>query len=188
MHTVLGAFVAGILVGQSPILTKPIEGQLRGLIIALFMPVFFGVAGLSINLTILARPRMLGLAPGLVAIASFGKLGGCYAGRPWAKRAAPSGRVTEASDARYFSGLAKRVTMTWTPSSVSSRAPGFCPAHAKMALDQPNGVGSVATALSITCRKLRNTFSHEVIPVVCGGWDGSRVPSREALESNGPPR
>ena len=80
VHTVLGAFVAGILIGQSPILTKHIEEQLRGLIVALFMPVFFGVAGLSIDLTVLASPRMLGLALGLIAIASFGKLVGCYAG------------------------------------------------------------------------------------------------------------
>ena len=47
VHTVLGAFVAGILVGQSPILTRHIDEQLRGLIVALFMPVFFGLAGLS---------------------------------------------------------------------------------------------------------------------------------------------
>jgi Kef-type K+ transport system membrane component KefB len=32
VHTVLGAFVAGILVGQSPILTRHIDEQLRGLI------------------------------------------------------------------------------------------------------------------------------------------------------------
>lgn len=80
VHTVLGAFVAGILIGQSPILTKHIEEQLRGLIVALFMPVFFGVAGLSIDLTILKDPRLLGLAMGFIAIASFGKLAGCYVG------------------------------------------------------------------------------------------------------------
>ena len=33
VHTVLGAFVAGIMIGQSPILTKHIEEQLRGLIV-----------------------------------------------------------------------------------------------------------------------------------------------------------
>ena len=43
----LGAFVAGILIGQSPILTRHIDEQLRGLIVALFMPVFFGLAGLE---------------------------------------------------------------------------------------------------------------------------------------------
>jgi Kef-type K+ transport system membrane component KefB len=31
VHTVLGAFVAGMLVGQSPILTRHIDEQLRGL-------------------------------------------------------------------------------------------------------------------------------------------------------------
>jgi Kef-type K+ transport system membrane component KefB len=55
VHTVLGAFVAGILVGQSPILTRHIDEQLRGLIVALFMPVFFGLAGLTTNLAVLAN-------------------------------------------------------------------------------------------------------------------------------------
>ena len=36
VHTALGAFVAGILVGQSPILTEHIENQLRGFIFAFF--------------------------------------------------------------------------------------------------------------------------------------------------------
>ena len=60
VNTVLGAFVAGVLIGQSPILTKHIDEQLRGLIIAFFMPVFFGVAGLGTNLTILANPPCWG--------------------------------------------------------------------------------------------------------------------------------
>jgi Kef-type K+ transport system membrane component KefB len=53
VHTVLGAFVAGILVGESPILTRHIDGQLRGLVVALFMPIFFSLAGLHADLTIL---------------------------------------------------------------------------------------------------------------------------------------
>ena len=55
VHTVLGAFIAGILVGQSPILTRHIDEQLRGLIVALFMPVFFGLAGLTTDLAVLAK-------------------------------------------------------------------------------------------------------------------------------------
>ncbi len=47
VNTVLGAFVAGILIGESPILTRHIDEQLRGLITALFMPVFFGLSGLQ---------------------------------------------------------------------------------------------------------------------------------------------
>ncbi len=80
VNTVLGAFVSGVLIGQSPILTKHIDDQLRGLIIAFFMPVFFGVAGLGTNLSILVNPTLLGLTVGLIAIASFGKFAGAFIG------------------------------------------------------------------------------------------------------------
>jgi len=80
VHTVLGAFVAGVLVGESPILTHEIDEQLRGLITALFAPVFFGVAGLSADLAILGDPRLLALTGGLVLIASVGKFAGAFLG------------------------------------------------------------------------------------------------------------
>lgn len=80
VHTVLGAFVAGILVGQSPILTRHIQEQLRGLIVALFMPVFFGMAGLSANLHALTSMDMLVLTIGLIVIASIGKFSGAFLG------------------------------------------------------------------------------------------------------------
>jgi Kef-type K+ transport system membrane component KefB/nucleotide-binding universal stress UspA family protein len=80
VHTVLGAFVAGILIGESPILTRHIAEQLRGLIIAFFMPVFFGTAGLNADLTILKDPALLALTLGLIVIASLGKFGGAFIG------------------------------------------------------------------------------------------------------------
>ena len=80
IHTVLGAFVAGILVGESPILTRHIDEQLRGLVVALFMPVFFALAGLNADLSILADPRLLGLTCGLIAVASIGKFSGAFLG------------------------------------------------------------------------------------------------------------
>jgi DNA-binding transcriptional LysR family regulator len=40
VQSVLGAFVAGLLVGESPILTKHIATQLRGMITAFFAPIF----------------------------------------------------------------------------------------------------------------------------------------------------
>jgi Kef-type K+ transport system membrane component KefB/nucleotide-binding universal stress UspA family protein len=80
VHTVLGAFVAGILVGESPILSAHVESQLRGVITALFMPVFFGMAGLSANLTVLADPTLALLTVGLVLIASVGKFSGAFLG------------------------------------------------------------------------------------------------------------
>ena len=80
VHTVLGAFTTGVLVGQSPMMTNHIREQLRGVVLGLFAPVFFAVAGLSVNLTILADPLQLKLAVGLILIASFGKLTGCFIG------------------------------------------------------------------------------------------------------------
>jgi Kef-type K+ transport system membrane component KefB len=80
IHTVLGAFVAGILVGESPILTRHIDAQLRGLVVALFMPLFFSLAGLNADLSILKDPRLLTLTGGLIAIASVGKFTGAFLG------------------------------------------------------------------------------------------------------------
>jgi nucleotide-binding universal stress UspA family protein len=80
VHTVLGAFVAGILIGESPILTRHIDEQLRGLITAFFAPVFFGIAGLSADLTILGDPKIAILTAGLILIASIGKFSGAFIG------------------------------------------------------------------------------------------------------------
>jgi Kef-type K+ transport system membrane component KefB/nucleotide-binding universal stress UspA family protein len=80
VHTVLGAFVAGILVGESPILTRHIDEQLRGLITALFAPVFFGVAGLGTDLSVLKDPSLGWLMLALIAIASLGKFSGAFIG------------------------------------------------------------------------------------------------------------
>ena len=80
VNTVLGAFVAGILIGESPILTRHINEQLRGLISALFMPVFFGLSGLNADLTALKSPQLALLAVVLIVIASFGKFLGAFVG------------------------------------------------------------------------------------------------------------
>lgn len=80
VHTVLGAFVAGILVGQSPILTRHIDEQLRGLVVSLFMPVFFALAGLNADLSVLTNPQLLALTCGFIAIASIGKFSGAFFG------------------------------------------------------------------------------------------------------------
>jgi K+:H+ antiporter len=80
VNTVLGAFVAGILIGESPILTRHIDEQLRGLIVALFMPVFFGLSGLSADLTVLKNSALALLAVGLIVIASVGKFVGAFLG------------------------------------------------------------------------------------------------------------
>ena len=80
VHTVLGAFVAGILVGELPILTRHIDEQLRGLVVALFMPIFFSLAGLQADLTIFRDPTLFFLTVGLILIASLGKFAGAFLG------------------------------------------------------------------------------------------------------------
>jgi Kef-type K+ transport system membrane component KefB/nucleotide-binding universal stress UspA family protein len=80
VNTVLGAFVAGVLVGESPILTKHIDEQIRGLIVALFMPVFFALSGLHADITILRNPNLALLAFGLIAISGIGKFSGAFIG------------------------------------------------------------------------------------------------------------
>ena len=86
VHTVLGAFVAGVLVGESPILTRQIDERLRGLISSLFMPVFFGLAdtvGTSQNESLFSalwRPGFTGAAMS-VSFRSGGRLAAVLARR-----------------------------------------------------------------------------------------------------------
>jgi Kef-type K+ transport system membrane component KefB/nucleotide-binding universal stress UspA family protein len=80
VHFVLGAFVAGILVGESPIRTRQIDHQLRGVVTGLFAPVFFGMAGLTADLTILKDPRLILFTAALVVMASIGKAAGAFVG------------------------------------------------------------------------------------------------------------
>jgi len=63
---------------------------LRGLITALFMPVFFGLAGLNADLRVLGAPSLALLSLGFIVIASVGKfsgafLGGAFSGLTWAQ-------------------------------------------------------------------------------------------------------
>jgi Kef-type K+ transport system membrane component KefB/nucleotide-binding universal stress UspA family protein len=80
VRTVLGAFMAGVLIGESPILTDHIQSQLRGMITAFFMPIFFGMSGLAADLTILKDWNLAMLTVLLVGIASIGKFSGAFAG------------------------------------------------------------------------------------------------------------
>ncbi len=98
VHTVLGAFVAGL--SRRPV-ADPDEAHRRAVARRrhrLFAPIFFGLAGLSADLTILRDPRLLLLTLGLIAIASLGKFAGapsragcsgaCGGRNPWRSPAA----------------------------------------------------------------------------------------------------
>src|SRR6202167_457546 len=80
VNTVLGAFVAGVLVGDSPILSRQIQDGLRGFITSFMMPIFFGLSGLTTDLTILRNPELLLLTAGFVVVSSLGKFSGAFIG------------------------------------------------------------------------------------------------------------
>jgi Kef-type K+ transport system membrane component KefB/nucleotide-binding universal stress UspA family protein len=80
VSVVLGAFVAGVLIGQSPLLTQRIDAQLRGLIVGLFMPVFFVLAGFSADFAALGKREFLALSGALIVLASVGKFLGAFLG------------------------------------------------------------------------------------------------------------
>ena len=50
LHPLLGAFVFGVLLGKAPRATIPLKERIQALTIALFAPIFFGLAGMRVNL------------------------------------------------------------------------------------------------------------------------------------------
>ncbi len=80
LEPVLGAFAIGILFGQMRRLPSDVSHKLEGAALAIFSPIFFAVAGLKVDITSLANPRLLRLALVVIAVATFGKVVGAYLG------------------------------------------------------------------------------------------------------------
>ena len=73
---VLGAFVGGVLAGPA---ARDLAG-LRTVVVGVLAPVFFVLAGLRMDLTLLARPRVLLAGLAVLGIAIVGKFAGAYLG------------------------------------------------------------------------------------------------------------
>jgi Kef-type K+ transport system membrane component KefB len=80
LEAVLGAFVMGVLFGQMPRLPKEVIHKLESISLGIFTPIFFGVAGLKVNILNLLRPDLLLIALLVIFVASFGKVVGTYTG------------------------------------------------------------------------------------------------------------
>ncbi len=80
VHAVLGAFVAGILLRESPVINERVLHPVETVTSAIFAPIFFAAAGLHVNLGVLASPPLLGMAALLTGAAALGKIAGCYWG------------------------------------------------------------------------------------------------------------
>jgi Kef-type K+ transport system membrane component KefB/nucleotide-binding universal stress UspA family protein len=80
LEPVLGAFAIGILFGASPRVPADTIRKLEAIALAVFAPIFFGVAGLKVDIGAILEPRLLLLTIVVIAVATFGKVAGAYAG------------------------------------------------------------------------------------------------------------
>lgn len=80
LEAVLGAFIAGILVGQVKRFDERLRHIFEQVALAVFAPVFFAVSGLRVDVAKLARPGVLGVGLLVLAIAIAGKFAGAYLG------------------------------------------------------------------------------------------------------------
>ena len=77
IHAVFGAFVAGVMLAQSPRVRANALEKLVGVVHGVFTPVFFAFVGLRVNLTVLNDLTLVGA---VVVVACAGKLLGCTLG------------------------------------------------------------------------------------------------------------
>lgn len=80
IEAVLGAFVAGILLGQSRFQHEGMRERIEGLTMALFAPLFFATAGLRVDLSLLSDPTVLFWALVVIVVASAAKFLGAFLG------------------------------------------------------------------------------------------------------------
>jgi len=80
LEPVLGAFVMGMLIAQATSLPVPTRETLERMTSAIFAPVFFGLAGLKMDLVALADPELALLAFVLLAVSTLGKFAGSLGG------------------------------------------------------------------------------------------------------------
>ncbi|MDP9440716.1 MAG: cation:proton antiporter, partial [Actinomycetota bacterium] len=80
VEAVLGAFVAGILLGRSKFQDSNVLHTLESATGAVFAPLFFATAGLRVDVALLARGDVLAWAVVVIAVATVGKLVGAYLG------------------------------------------------------------------------------------------------------------
>jgi Kef-type K+ transport system membrane component KefB len=80
VEAVLGAFIAGIVLGRSRYADRRAQDVLETVTHSVFAPIFFATAGLSVDLTRLATPAALGWTVAVIAAATLTKFAGAFIG------------------------------------------------------------------------------------------------------------
>lgn len=82
IHIVLGAFAAGVILSQAPVINSKLVRPLEIVTMGFFAPIFFASAGLSVNLAVLLQPQLAAITIALCLAAIASKVVFCYlAGR-----------------------------------------------------------------------------------------------------------
>ncbi len=84
IEAVLGAFVAGILLGQSRFQHDGVQERIEGITMTLFAPLFFATAGLRVDLSLLGDMTVLFWAIVVIVVASVAKFAGSFLGARFA--------------------------------------------------------------------------------------------------------
>lgn len=80
VHVVLGAFMVGFLLSQTPIVRKRVIHSFEIITMGIFAPIFFAGAGLHVNLQLLADPKLLMLTVAMSLLACGSKVGANFIG------------------------------------------------------------------------------------------------------------
>ena len=83
LEPVIGAFAMGVLLGRVRRMPRDVGRTIERMSLAVFSPIFFGVAGLRVDLGILADGRLALLTVAVVIVAIAGKMIGAYVAGRW---------------------------------------------------------------------------------------------------------
>lgn len=82
LHALFGAFIAGIVVSGNPKLRSLVEQRIEPFAGIILLPLFFASTGLRTRIDLLGSEQWL-LCVGIIALATFGKLGGTLLAAKW---------------------------------------------------------------------------------------------------------
>ncbi|HVX18572.1 MAG TPA: cation:proton antiporter [Acidimicrobiales bacterium] len=85
LEAVLGAFIAGIVLGRSRFQREEVHGRIEAMTSAFFAPVFFATAGLRVDLGLLKDSTVLWWSLGILVVATLSKFLGSFIGAELAK-------------------------------------------------------------------------------------------------------
>ena len=83
IEAVMGAFLAGVVLGLNPRLPVEVVGRLHTMALAVFAPVFFAIAGLQVDVGVLRDGATLRIALLTIAVAIAGKCLGAAVVAQW---------------------------------------------------------------------------------------------------------